>query len=74
MTLNRHLGNATRVRKWSILREPRTHVGAVSSLEVSSCWLSLPSGENRVPFRMGVDSIFDVVPLLKASLRRFLHH
>uniref|UniRef100_A0A0E0G707 Uncharacterized protein n=1 Tax=Oryza nivara TaxID=4536 RepID=A0A0E0G707_ORYNI len=23
MTLNRHLGNATRVRKWSILREPR---------------------------------------------------
>jgi hypothetical protein len=51
-----------------------TLVGAVSSLEVSSCWLSLPSGENRVPFRMGVDSIFDVVPLLKASLRRFLLH
>uniref|UniRef100_A0A0D9YSN6 Uncharacterized protein n=1 Tax=Oryza glumipatula TaxID=40148 RepID=A0A0D9YSN6_9ORYZ len=63
MTLNRHLGNATRVWKWSILREPRVK--------------TLPSailGENRVPFRMGVDSIFDVVPLLKASLRRFLLH
>uniref|UniRef100_A0A0E0R733 Uncharacterized protein n=1 Tax=Oryza rufipogon TaxID=4529 RepID=A0A0E0R733_ORYRU len=32
------------------------------------------SGENRVPFGTGVDSILDVVPLLKASLRRFLLH
>uniref|UniRef100_A0A0D3HKN4 Uncharacterized protein n=1 Tax=Oryza barthii TaxID=65489 RepID=A0A0D3HKN4_9ORYZ len=29
-------------------------------------------GENWVPFGTGVDSILDVVPLLKASLRRFL--
>uniref|UniRef100_A0A0E0FS33 Uncharacterized protein n=1 Tax=Oryza nivara TaxID=4536 RepID=A0A0E0FS33_ORYNI len=31
-------------------------------------------GENRVPFGTGVDSILDVVSLLKASLRRFLLH
>uniref|UniRef100_A0A0D3FJS8 Uncharacterized protein n=1 Tax=Oryza barthii TaxID=65489 RepID=A0A0D3FJS8_9ORYZ len=49
-------------------------LGAVSSLEVSSCWFSLPSGENRVPFGTGVDSILDVVSLLKASLRRPRHY
>jgi hypothetical protein len=51
-----------------------TLAGAVFSLEVLSCWLSLPSGENRVPFGTGVDSILDVAPLLKASLRRFMLH
>jgi hypothetical protein len=51
-----------------------TLAGAVFSLEMSSCWFSLPSGENRVPFGTGVDNILDVVSLLKASLRRFLLH
>jgi hypothetical protein len=51
-----------------------TLAGAVSSLEVSSCWLSLPSGENRVPFGTDVDNILDVAPLLKASFRRFMLH
>ncbi|KAF2907737.1 hypothetical protein DAI22_12g121200 [Oryza sativa Japonica Group] len=51
-----------------------TPVGAVSSFEVSSGWLSLPSCENQVPFRTSVDSILGVVPLLEASLRRFLLH
>uniref|UniRef100_A0A0E0I095 Uncharacterized protein n=1 Tax=Oryza nivara TaxID=4536 RepID=A0A0E0I095_ORYNI len=63
MTLNERPGNAARVWKWSILREPRMK--------------TLPSailGENRVPFGMGVDSILDVAPLLKASLRRFMLH
>jgi hypothetical protein len=49
-------------------------MGAVYSLEVSSCWLSLPLDENQVPFGTGIDSILDVVPLFEASLRRFLLH
>uniref|UniRef100_A0A0E0PNZ6 Uncharacterized protein n=1 Tax=Oryza rufipogon TaxID=4529 RepID=A0A0E0PNZ6_ORYRU len=59
MTLSERPGNAARVWKWSLLREPRVK--------------TLPS-ENRVPFGTGVDSILDVAPLLKASLRRFMLH
>uniref|UniRef100_A0A0E0C2W0 Uncharacterized protein n=1 Tax=Oryza meridionalis TaxID=40149 RepID=A0A0E0C2W0_9ORYZ len=42
----------------------------VDDIDACGCRFLL-GGENQVPFGTGVDSILDVVPLLKASLRRF---